>query len=142
MHIRPTTVSAYVHFQFQKSKVECLNYFNEHYRFDNCSHGCMRCCCCCCVNKPDERGVFHNKKILVTNDHPPAPEDINWESYDLTCCGSLLRLFFSILIILLFLCLSCAIVGVCGVYISSHSSNCDGIDTSQYTAQTATATNN
>ena len=28
MHIQPSTVSAFVHFQFEKSKVECLSYFN------------------------------------------------------------------------------------------------------------------
>ena len=79
---------------------------------------------------------------MIANEHPPAPEDINWESYDLTFCGNLLRLFFSIFIIVLFLCISCIIVGLCGVYISSHSNNCDSIDTSQLTAAQATATNN
>ena len=79
---------------------------------------------------------------MISDDHPPAPEDINWESYDLTCCGNFLRLFFSAFIIILFLAISCAIVGLCGIYISSHSTSCEGIDTSIYTAQTATATNN
>ena len=55
LHIKPTTVSAYVHFQFEKSKVECLSYFNEHYLFDNCGHGCI----CLLYTSPsprDQRG--------------------------------------------------------------------------------------
>ena len=31
-------------------------------------------------------------------------------------------------------------IGLCGVYISTHCNNCDSIDTSIYTASSATAT--
>jgi hypothetical protein len=140
MQIKPRTVSAYVHFQFEKSKVECLSYFNDHYQFSTCSHCCMRTCCCCCVNEPDERGVFRSHKVFILNDRPPTPEDINWESYELDCCGTIIRICLSVLIILLFLALSCILIGVCGVYISSRSHNCDSVDTGSYTAATATAT--
>ena len=40
-------------------------------------------------------------------------------------------------IILLFLALSCTIVGICGVYISSHSNNCEGVDISTMTSTNA-----
>lgn len=44
------------------------------------------------------------------------------------------------MIILIFLAISTTIIGVCGIYISSHSNNCDGINTSSYTATSAAAT--
>lgn len=78
MNIKPTTVSVFVHFQFEKSKVECLNYFNEHYLFDNCPHSCSRNCCCCCIAKPDERAIFKNQVLMVANERPATPADINW----------------------------------------------------------------
>lgn len=74
-------MSAFVHFQFEKSKVECLSYFNKYYLFDQCTHSCARSCCCCCVDKPDERAVFQSKTLMIADANPPAPEDINWESY-------------------------------------------------------------
>ncbi len=100
----------------------------------------MRGCCCCCINKPDERGVYHNSTLMVANDSPPTPSDINWTNYDLSTCGKVLRVSLSILIILLFLGVNSTIVGLCGVYISSHSNDCDSIDTSTYTASSAAAT--
>ena len=53
MQIYPKTISTYIHFEYEKSKVDCLTYFNDHYLFNNCSHGCMRGCCCCCVKTPE-----------------------------------------------------------------------------------------
>jgi hypothetical protein len=40
---------------------------------------------------------------------------------------------FAVLIILVFLSASCIIIGLCSVYIQTHSSDCDGIDSSIYT---------
>jgi hypothetical protein len=42
-------------------------------------------------------------------------------------------------VILIFLAISCAIISLCSIYISSHSNNCDGLNISSYTATTATA---
>lgn len=41
--------------------------------------------------------------------------------------------------ILLFLAISCAIIGLCSLYITSHSNNCEGLNISSYTAASATA---
>jgi hypothetical protein len=38
-----------------------------------------------------------------------------------------LRYFFAFLIIIVFLALSCAIIGLCTIYISTHSSDCDSV---------------
>lgn len=40
---------------------------------------------------------------------------------------------------MVFLALSCCIIGICSIYISSHSGNCDGLNISSYTTATATA---
>lgn len=47
---------------------------------------------------------------------------------------------FAFVVIVCFLLVSTTIVGLCGIYISSHSNNCDNIDTSIYTASSASAT--
>lgn len=79
MKINPKTISAYVHYEYEKSKVECLTYFNKHYLFNSCSHGAVRGCCCCCVDDPKEKFKLANKyKLLVKNEEVPNPEDINW----------------------------------------------------------------
>lgn len=49
---------------------------------------------------------------------------------------------FATLVILIFLAISCAIIGLCSIYISSHSNNCDGLNIASYTATTAVATAN
>ena len=58
----------------------------------------------------------------------PEPEDINWDSVETTPCGLFIRYFFALLMILLFLAFSCTIIGVCTIYISTHSSNCDSVN--------------
>jgi len=77
--------------------------------------------------------VFHNNNLLVSEIHPPHPEDINWASFEIGFCNKIFRAIFAIVVILLFLTLSCTIIGLCSMYIQTHSSNCDGIDTSIYT---------
>ena len=69
----------------------------------------------------------------------PAPEDINWGHFEITTCGRVLRGCFAFFIILAFLLVSCIIIGLCSIYITSQTKNCDGITVSSYTAATATA---
>lgn len=57
----------------------------------------------------------------------PAPEDINWGTFELSFCSRFFRGLFAFLIILIFLAVSCAIIGLCSIYISSHASNCDSV---------------
>lgn len=57
----------------------------------------------------------------------PAPEDINWASVEISICSKLFRLLFAFLIIVLFLLLSCTIIGLCTIYVTTHSSNCDSV---------------
>ena len=45
------------------------------------------------------------------------------------------------LIILIFLAISCAIIGLCSIYINTHSSNCDGITTTATVAAARFTTN-
>lgn len=140
INIHPYTVSCFVHFQYQKSKAECLAYFNDQYLFSNCGHGIMRNCCCCCVNDPDQRVTFQGNPLKIVSQNPPPPEDINWKSFEISFCNRFLRGIFAFIIILIFLAITCTIIGLCSIYITTHSNNCDGIDTSIYTPTTVTAT--
>jgi hypothetical protein len=56
-----------------------------------------------------------------------------------TGCGKIARGCLAFFVILAFLAVSCSIIGICSIYISSHSNNCDGVAVSSYTATTATA---
>ena len=51
------------------------------------------------------------------------------------------RTLMAILIILVFLIISCTIIGLCSLYIVSYSSNCDNVDVNSYTTVSAVATN-
>ena len=70
-----------------------------------------------------------------------SPEDINWGSFELSPCSKFFRVLFSALIILIFLAVSCAIIGLCSIYINTHSGNCDGV-TIPTSATAASSTNN
>lgn len=59
LQIYPKTISAFIHFQYEKSKIDCLTYFNDHYLFDVCGHSCMRNLCCCCVDTPEPKYLFN-----------------------------------------------------------------------------------
>ena len=71
--------------------------------------------------------MFFGEKLLVKQEKVPTPEDINWSSFELTACGQLCRGCFAFFIILIFLAISCSIIGLCSIYIASHASNCQGI---------------
>lgn len=79
-------------------------------------------------------------EILIKNDEVPAPEDINWDSFEISICSKVMRLLFAALIILIFLCLSCAIIGLCTIYVSTHSSNCDSVTIPSSLAQAQAST--
>jgi hypothetical protein len=64
---------------------------------------------------------------MIKNDKVPAPDDINWHNFQIGICSKFFRLFFAFLIIIIFLAISCAIIALCSIYISTHSSDCDGI---------------
>ena len=57
----------------------------------------------------------------------PEPEDINWNSYEVGILGKIFRVLIAALIIIVLLALSCTIIGLCSIYISSHSVSCEGV---------------
>lgn len=117
-----------------------LQYYSDHYMFNNKnSHSCMRGMCCCCVDDPEPKYLYKGKKLYVKTDKVPEPEDINWNSYEVGICGKIFRILFSALIIIVFLAISCTIIGLCSIYISAHSVSCEGV-TIPTTLQVANAT--
>lgn len=71
----------------------------------------------------------------------PTPENIEWQDYEITACSKIFRVLFSLMIILIFLAISCTIIGLCSIYIGTHSGNCAGV-TIPDSASQAQATNN
>lgn len=65
--------------------------------------------------------------MLIKNDSVPSPEDINWESHELTCCSGFCRCLIAAAAIILFLAVSCVIIGLCTIYVSTHSNDCEGV---------------
>lgn len=64
---------------------------------------------------------------MIKSDKVPTPEDIEWANYELSACSKFFRVFFAFLIILAFLAISCTIIGMCSIYIGTHSGNCEGV---------------
>ena len=97
------TISAFIHFQMEKSRNDCLTEFSNNYLFDNCTNNCMRNCCCCCIQEPSEKFKFYNSALLIKNDKVPPAYDINWNSYQIGLCGKIMRFIISFFVILVFL---------------------------------------
>lgn len=105
-----------------------LQYYSDHYLFGHKnSHSFARAVCCCCIDDPEPKYLYKGKKLYVKSEKVAEPEDINWNSYQVGICGKIFRLIFSTFIILVFLAISCTIIGLCSIYISSHSVSCEGI---------------
>ena len=105
-----------------------LQYYSDHYLFNNKnSHGCFRATCCCCIDDPQPKYLYKGKKLYVKNERVAEPEDINWDSYEVGFCGKIIRVLISTVIILVFLAVSCTIIGLCSIYISSHSVSCENV---------------
>lgn len=105
-----------------------LQYYSDHYLFNTKnSHSCMRGICCCCIDDPEQKHLYKGKKLYVKTEKVPEPEDINWNSYEVGICGKIFRVLIAALIILVFLAISCTVIGLCSIYISSHSVSCEGV---------------
>lgn len=87
----------------------------------------MRTICCCCIDDPQPKYLYKGKKLYVKTEKVPEPEDINWNSYEVGIFGKIIRVLVSAIIIIVFLALSCTIIGLCSIYISSHSVSCEGV---------------
>ncbi len=58
----------------------------------------------------------------------------------MSACSKFFRVLFSALIIIIFLGLSCTIIGLCSIYINTHSGNCDNITIPTTTAAASATT--
>jgi hypothetical protein len=87
----------------------------------------MRNCCCCCIHEPEGKYLFKGGKLMISSERVPSPEDINWGTFDISLTSRFLRGLLSFFVILIFLGVSCAIIGMCSIYIASHASDCDNV---------------
>jgi hypothetical protein len=79
------------------------------------------------MDEPESRHIFKGAKLLASSEKVPAPEDINWVTFDISLGSRFLRGLIAFLIILIFLGVSCAIIGLCSIYIASHASDCQNV---------------
>lgn len=118
LSIKPQTIAAFVHFEYEKSKMDCLEYFKKHYLFSASSfHSCMHSVCCCCIEEIKPEFVYDTKPLKIRNSTVPDPEEINWESFEIDGLSRCFRVCFAILVIIVFLLISCAALGICSIYI-------------------------
>ena len=105
------------------------NYYSNHYLFSHKkSHTFMRGVCCCCVDDPEPKHLFKGNKLYVKSEKVPEPEDLNWDAYEVGGCGKCCRILLALFIIVFFLAISCTLIGLCSIYISSHSGDCEGVE--------------
>lgn len=77
----------------------------------------------------------------IKTDKVPTPSDIDWSSFELGPASKFFRILFSALVIITFLAISCAIIGLCSIYINTHSGNCDGVTVPTTVAAASLITN-
>lgn len=66
LRIKPSVRSAFIHFQFEKSKVDMLDFYSNHYLFsESNSHALTRAICCCCVDDPAPKYLYKGKPLFV-----------------------------------------------------------------------------
>lgn len=140
MKVSPHIMSAYVHFEFEKSKNDLLNYYSDHWMFDSCTHSCVSTLCGCCVKSPGPQYLFRGEQLKIKAEKVSDPEEINWESLDVGTCNKITRVIFAFVIIIVFIAVCSTLVSLCSIFISVNSINCDGV-TIPTTAQAQVTTN-
>lgn len=74
MKISPHILSAFVHFEYEKSKTDMLNYYSDHWMFDSCSHDCVLGACNCCMEQPEEKYLFQGQRLKILSAKVENPE--------------------------------------------------------------------
>lgn len=127
MKISPHVMSAYVHFEYEKSRNDLLNYYSDHWMFDTCIHSCVGAICGCCVNQPGPQYLFRGTQLKIKSEKVSDPEEINWESLDVGICSKISRILFAFVIIIVFIAVCSTLVSLCSIFINVNSVNCDGV---------------
>lgn len=142
MKISPHIMSAYVHFEFEKSKNDLLNYYSDHWMFNSCVHSCVSAICGCCVKQPGPQYLFRGEQLKIKAEKVSDPEEINWESLDVGTCSKITRIIFAFIIIIVFIAVCSTLVSLCSIFINVNSINCDGVNipTEAQVAATANTT--
>lgn len=83
------------------------------------------CMCSCCIKKPDPSHLFRGEtKLRIRSDTVPDPEEINWESVNITKKSKFFRILLAIFVILLLLGICSILVAICSIFISANTSSC------------------
>lgn len=128
MKIAPHILSAYVHFEYVKGKEDLLKYYSDHFMFNRGLHECSRAMCSCCIPELGKRYVFREEyELKVLSEKVNDPEEINWESIDVSSCSRFMRITVAIIIIVVFIAVCSTLVSLCSIFISVNSTNCDGV---------------
>lgn len=102
-----------------------LDFYNEHYLFGSRLHRCCTSTCGCCLRKPDRKYLYDDVTTLrVKAMDVPDPDEINWESVNITRRGKFFRVVLVVFVIVVFLALTTFLMAICSVFITSNTANC------------------
>lgn len=142
--IHPRILSVFVHFQYESSKNDLLDFYSHHYLYSSLFHECcMHGCCCCCIPDIAEKYKFQGAKLSVKNSKVTDPEEINWDSFDISMCSKITRVIIAIIVILVFIVVCSTLVALCSIFIQTNAEDCSGVGTTTLVAaQAAQVANN
>ena len=55
------------------------------------------------------------------------PEEINWDSFDITWCSKITRVIIAIIVILVFVIICSTLVALCSIFIQTNAVDCTGL---------------
>jgi len=102
-----------------------LDYYNQHYLFGTQLHRCFYSSCQCCFQRPESKYLYRGEKELRVKAMDVAdPDEINWESVNITRRNKFFRVALAIVIIVVFLGLTSVLMAICSVFIVSNTISC------------------
>ena len=76
--------------------------------------------------------MFKGKVLKVKNVKVTDPEEINWDSFDITWCSKITRVILAILVVLVFIVVCSTLVALCSIFIQTNAVNCSGYNSISY----------
>lgn len=105
-----------------------MDFYADHYSFSTLFHQCvMRGCLCCCIKQLPYDYRFNNAELKIKNPKVTDPEEINWDSFDISWTSKILRVVFAVFAILLFVVVCSTLVALCSIFIQTNAINCTGL---------------
>lgn len=115
-----------------------VDFYSNRYMFSTTFHSCcMHGLFCCCIDDFPNDHKFRGKALKIKNTKVVDPEEINWDSFDISWCSKITRVLLAIFVVLVFIVICSTLVALCSIFIQTNAVNCSGYDSITYeTAKT------